>query len=110
MPNVKFYVDERELPPLRDSLSALLPELRSIVCESLSVTPAACQLAVIGVSGLEDQASINTELQIMPRPERTPEVLQQLARRLRDRLSGATGLSVAVRMSSLDPETYVALK
>ncbi|SDO63890.1 hypothetical protein SAMN05216196_107151 [Lutimaribacter pacificus] len=110
MPNVKFYIDSRNCPATRETLSGMLPDLRSLLCDSLRVTQAACQFAVIEVAGLEDQAQINTELSLLPSPERTPEMLSGLARRLRDEISRATGLGVVVRVSALDPRTYVTLK
>lgn len=110
MPNVKFYIDSRNAPATRDTVARLLPDLRSLLCEDLGVPAAACQFAVIEVVGLEDQPAINAELHLLPGPARTPEYLTCVAQRLRDTLAQATGLTVAVRMSALDPQTYVALK
>lgn len=110
MPNVKFYVDSRNCPATSETLAGMLPALRDLICETLEVPVAACQFAVIVVAGMDDQPAINTELHLLPGPARTPEYLRCVAQRLRDELADATGLSVAVRMSALDPETYVALK
>ncbi|MCC5971598.1 MAG: hypothetical protein JJU15_16770 [Pararhodobacter sp.] len=110
MPNIKFYVDARNCPATRDTIAGMLPELRVMLCESLEVPVAACQFAVIEVAGMDDQPAINTEMHLLPGPARTPDYLRCVAERLRDRLAQSTGLSVAVRMSSLDPVTYVALK
>ena len=110
MPNVKFYVDARHCPATSETLTGILPALRDLICETLEVPVAACQFAVIVVAGMDDQPAINTELHLLPGPARTPEYLRCVAQRLRDELADATGLSVAVRMSALDPETYVALK
>lgn len=110
MPNVKFYIDARNCPAARETVARMLPDLRTLICESLEVPEAACQFAVIEVAGMDDQPAINTELQLLAGPARTPEYLRCVAERLRDALARATGLSVAVRMASFDPQTYVALK
>jgi hypothetical protein len=110
MPNVKFFVDEAQYPAVRQSLAALLPELRDMLCQTLLVDVAACQFAVIPVLGLPDQPPINAELHLLPRAERTPAVLRQAATDLRDRLHAATGLHAAVRIMALDPASYIALK
>jgi hypothetical protein len=110
MPNVKLYVDEARYPAIRQGLADLLPELRDMLCAALSVELAACQFAVIPVLGLPDQPLINAELHLLPRTERTPEVLRAAATQLRARLRAATGLHAAVRIAALDPGTYIALK
>ena len=110
MPNVKLFVDEARYPSVRQGLAALLPELRDMLCAALTVDHAACQFAVIPVLGLPDQPQINAELHLLPRTERTPEVLRAAAEALRDRLRAATGLHAAVRIAALDPGTYIALK
>lgn len=110
MPNVKFFVDDRHGAGPRDALIALLPDLRAQFCAALEVEPAACQLAVIAVAGLADQPQINAELHLMPRATRPPELLRDLAQRLRAQVQAATGLSVAVRIAALDPASYIALK
>ncbi len=110
MPNVKIFVDERVWPEVREGISALLPGLRDMLCSALSVDLAACQFAVIPVLALPDQPRINAELHILPRPERTPEAVRGAAQAVRDRIGGATGQHVAVRIATLDPVTYVALK
>ncbi|MTE01950.1 hypothetical protein GIY56_16795 [Paracoccus sp. YIM 132242] len=110
MPNVKIYIDEACYQAVRPAVSDLLPDLRVILCEGLEVTPAACQFAVLPVLGLPDQPRINAELHVMPRPSRTRDRLEQVAGRMRDSLSRASGLTVAIRIAQLDAATYVALK
>lgn len=110
MPNVKLYVDGSRYPAAQADLAALLPDLRDMLCERLSVGHAACQIAVIPVLGLPDQPLINAELHVLPRSERTPALLRQVAQDLRAHLHSATGLTVAVRITSLDPDTYLTLK
>ncbi|MTH33675.1 hypothetical protein GL279_03600 [Paracoccus limosus] len=110
MPNLKLYVDDSRYDEARAGLSALLPDLRQVLCEQLEVTPDACQLAVVPVLALPDQPGINAELHIMPRPSRTRERLEGVGETMRDMLAACSGLSVAVRIAQLDSATYVALK
>ncbi|NEX46644.1 hypothetical protein [Pseudotabrizicola algicola] len=110
MPNVKLYIDQSQYGAVGPQVEALLPDLREMLCTALSVGHAACQIAVIPVAGLHDQPQINAELHVLPRAERTPALLRQMALDLRTRLNAATGLEVAVRIASLDPETYITLK
>lgn len=110
MPNVKFYVDAAHCPPAREALARMLPGLRDILCERLGVERAACQFAVIEVAGMEDQAAVNIELMLLPRPSRTPDTLRAVAEYLRAAVAQASGLHAAVRMVSLDPQTYLTLK
>ena len=62
------------------------------------------------VLALEDQPRINTELHILPHAARSRPRLQEVAAEIRSMLGEASGLSVAVRIATLDPVTYVALK
>lgn len=110
MPNVKIYVDERVRAAAAPGLSGILPDLRAMLCEALGVDVAACQLAVIAVTGLPDQPPINAELAIMPRADRTRERITATAEAVRAIVGGATGQRVAVRVMMLDAATYVALK
>ena len=110
MPNVKLFVEETRYPAVQQAIAALLPSLREMLCGMLTVDVAACQFAVIPVMGLPDQPLINAELHILPRAERTPEALRLAALSLRDLLGAATGLHVAVRIATLDPQTYIAIK
>ncbi|MET0257642.1 MAG: hypothetical protein ABW179_03600 [Methylobacterium sp.] len=110
MPNVKLYIDETIYGSCRAALTETLPVLRETLCRELEVAASACQFAVIPVLGMSDQQGINVEMQIMPKPERTREVVIGVCEALRDLVGGATGASVAVRVATLDPVTYVALK
>jgi len=47
---------------------------------------------------------------ILPRPERTRSVILSVCAKLRELVEDATGTRVAVRVTALDPETYIALK
>ncbi|TGD42596.1 hypothetical protein EEB11_12635 [Pseudotabrizicola sediminis] len=110
MPNVKLFIDEAHYQSLHSGLVALLAPLRDMLCAALSVDHAACHIAVIPVIGLPDQPQINAELSYLPRPERTPTLLRQVAQEVRSQLHSATGLPVAVRIAALDPASYIALK
>jgi hypothetical protein len=110
MPNVKIYVDDTLLPACRDRLLGSLRQLCDRLCEELSVDRAACQFAVISVSAMPELPRVNVEMQILPRPERTRDRLVSVCGMMRDMIGDATGTHVAVRMTALDPETYITLK
>ncbi len=110
MPNVKIYVDERIYPRCRDALAASLAPMRDMLCHDLTVEWPACQFAVMPVLAMADLPPVNVELQIMHRPDRTRAVLLDICDRLRAILQSATGAHVAIRIVTLDPDTYVALK
>lgn len=110
MPNVKIYVDETSYGACRAALAEALPVLRERLCRELKVEATACQFAVIPVLAMPDQPGVNVEMQIMPRPDRTRELLHGVCEGLRALVGEATGARVAVRVAVLDPATYVALK
>ncbi len=110
MPNVKIYVDEMLYPSCRDRLPAALGPIRDMLCQDLIVGLPACQIAVIPVLAMPDLPRVNVEMQILPRPERTRAALLAVCDKLRDIVGAATGSHVAVRVTTLDPETYIALK
>ena len=111
MPNMKLYVDETLWPAQAEGLRQALAPMRDLLCRELNVPVAACQLAIVPVWGMADQPSLNIELSILPRPERTRTKLEGVGRDLRALLAPLiTEAAVAVRISALDPETYVALK
>lgn len=110
MPNLKIYADDNVPAASVAELKAALPGLRDLLCRELGVGPDACQLALIPVGGVSDQPLVNVELLILPRADRTPERLRAMAGAVRSLISGAAGAHTAVRVSQLDPETYVALK
>lgn len=110
MPNVKIYVDETIYPACRDRLAAALGPILDMLCQGLTVDRPACQMAVISVLAMPGLPPVNVELQVMPRPDRTRAVLLDVCARLREMAGGATGSHVAIRVTMLDPETYIALK
>jgi hypothetical protein len=110
MPNVKIFVDEVIYPSCRGRLPAALGPILDMLCHDLDVDRPACQLAVIPVLAMPGLPPVNVEIAIMPRPERTRAVLLGVSTKLREMLGAATGTHVAVRVTTLDPETYIALK
>lgn len=110
MPNVKIYVDEALYQTCRDRLPDALGPIVDMLCHDLIVDRPACQIAVMPVLALADLPPVNVELQIMPRPERTRALLLAVCAKLREMVGAATGAHVAIRVTTLDPETYIALK
>ena len=110
MPNVKIYVEEQVFAECRASLAAALQPIRDMLCADLKVEIAACQFAVLPVMAMADLPLVNVEMFILPRPERTREVVLAVCQSLREVLQAATGVHVAIRVSHLDPATYIALK
>ena len=110
MPNVKLFVDEGLLVREDAALRAALGPLRDLLCDRFKVGPAACQLAIVAVRGLEDQPLVNVELWILPRPERTRDLVTATCTEVQALVARAAGCHVAVRCHQLDPATYVALK
>lgn len=110
MPNLKIHVNDDIHGAISPALRAELPTLRKLICEDLAVPPSACQFAVISVIGMDDLPKIAVELQILPKPERTPELVNTLARRIRAVLGPVTEQHVAVRITIIDPTRYIALK
>ncbi len=110
MPNVKIYVDEMIYPLCRDSLSAALAPVCDMLCQDLIVDRPACQIAVIPVLAMPDLPRVNVEMQILPRPDRTRAALLAVCGKLRELVGAAAGTHAAVRVTTLDAETYIALK
>lgn len=110
MPNVKIYVDEVIYPSCRDRLPAAMEPILDMLCHDLAVDRPACQIAIIPVLAMPDLPPVNVEMQIMPRPERTRAALLAVCANLREMVGAATGTHVAIRVTMLDPETYIALK
>jgi hypothetical protein len=110
MPNVKIFVDDSLYPAVRVPLVAALGPIRDMLCRELAVDVPACQFAVMAVGGMADLPRVNIEMAILPRPERTRDRILAVCADLRNMVQAATGTHVAVRVTSLDPETYIALK
>jgi hypothetical protein len=110
MPNVKSFVDDSLYPGLREPLVQVLGPIRDMLCRDLSVDVAACQFAVMPVGAMPDLPRVNVEMAILPRPERTQELILSVCTKLRETVQAATRTHVAVRVTALDPTTYIALK
>ena len=110
MPNVKIFVEEQVFADRRGALTAALQPIRDMLCAELKVDIAACQFAVLPVVAMPDLPLVNLEMFILPRPERTREAVLAVCQSLRKILQAATGVHVAIRVSHLDPATYIALK
>jgi hypothetical protein len=110
MPNVKLFVDGGLLADCGAALDAVLVPLRDLLCARLNVGPQAVHIVILPVRGLADQPPVNLELHILPRPERTQALIQDLCAAIRDMISAVTTRPTAVRCAMLDPATYVALK
>lgn len=110
MPNVKIYVDDLLYPDCRERMVAVLTPLRDLLCREFQVDVPACQFALMPVAALPDLPRVNVEMAILPRPERTRDHILSVGQRMRDLLEAASGTHVAVRVTALDPETYVAMK
>ena len=105
MPNVKIFA-EREVA---GQVAPLMPRLCAVICDRLSVDRPAVQLALVEVTGLEGQPALNLEIALLPTEARTGAALRALAAELQAILA-ETGQRAAVRIATLDPATYVALK
>lgn len=110
MPNVKIFADDRVMADRRDALQAAMPGLRDLLCADLKVGVEACQLALVPVTGLPDQPQVNVELLLLPKADRDGDTVRAVAGKVRDMVAAASGAHTAVRISMLDPVTYVALK
>jgi hypothetical protein len=110
MPNVKIFVDDMLYPSIRDPLARALGPIRDMLCRDLSVDVPACQFAIIPVGAMPDLPRVNVEMAILPRPERTRALILSVSAKLRETVEEAARTHVAVRVTALDPETYIALK
>lgn len=110
MPNLKIYVDESLYPGVREPLSQTLGQVRDLLCRELAVDVPACQFAVIAVGAMSDLPRINIEMAVLSRPERTREKMIAICTELRGLIESVVHTHVAVRVTALDPETYIALK
>jgi hypothetical protein len=110
MPNVKLYVDETVLPGCRAGLIAVLPGLRTMLCDTLKVDSAACQFAILSVIAMPDLPRVNVEMHLLPHPDRTREMLKSLAAAVQSLIAAVAGTHTAVRIATLVPDAYIALK
>ncbi|MFN7053059.1 MAG: hypothetical protein ACK4NH_13160, partial [Gemmobacter sp.] len=107
MPNVKIYVERHLLPRKGETLIANLTALRRMICAELSVQPAACHLAVIGVDGIADQPALNVEISVLQRPDRTRAVIENLCLLIQKWMFDLTDERAAIRITVMSAETYI---
>lgn len=110
MPNLKIYADSAIRSDLAAALKDELPALASLLMERLEVARIACQIALVWVEAPADQPALNIELSIMPGPKRPRPMLEDLGRALQARMVAIGAEQPAVRISQLDPTTFVTLK
>ena len=110
MPILKIFADEAIGFEGTSKLVATLPSLRNLLCRGFDVDISICQCTVIPVHGLRDQALLAVEIQILPKPERTREMIIGVCNRLREALLEAVQEKAAVRVTTLDPATYVVVR
>ncbi len=108
MPNVKLYVDEKVLPNCRAGLIAALPGLRTMLCDALKVDDVACQ--ILSVIAMPDLPRVNVEMHLLPHPDRTRDKLKSLAASMQSLIAAVTSTHTAVRIATLVPDAYIALK
>lgn len=110
MPNVKIFVDDTLYPGCQAALARALPALRQLLCREFSVDIPACQFAVMPVMAMPDLPRVNVEMLILPHPDRTRDHVLQVCQQTRALMQDTTGAHTAIRVSFLDPATYIALK
>jgi len=110
VPNLKIYVDESVLAHRGQQLSAALSPIRRMLCSEFNVDASLCHLAIVPVQGLTDQAAVSAEIQILPKPERTRDLIRSACAKLRDILNAATEQRTSVRATALDPASYISLR
>jgi hypothetical protein len=110
MPNVKLYVDETVLPSCRAGLIAALPGLRTMLCDALKVDDVACQFAILSVIAMPDLPRVNVEMHLLPHPDRTRDKPKSLAAAMQSLIAAFTSTHTAVRIATLVPDSYIALK
>jgi len=110
LPNLKIYIEEAVWAKQAEPLLAALPPMREMLCREFSVDSSFCQLAILPVRGLPDQAQVSVEIQILPKPDRTRDLILSVCSQSQDQLNEVTGTLTAVRATALDPATYIALR
>jgi len=110
LPLLKIYVDEAMGPEQTDRLAAALPALRELVCRELKVDASICQFSIITVRGLSDQAQLTVEIQLLPKSERSRDLLLDVCGRVREALLEATQERAAIRVNTVDPVTYITMR
>ncbi|ANT54338.1 MULTISPECIES: hypothetical protein [Mesorhizobium] len=110
MPNLKIFVEEAVWTKEVDGLEALLPALRDILCRELEVDASICQFAIIPFRGMNDQAQISVEIQLLQKVERTRDLILSVCNMLRAAITGISQHRVAIRVLNLDPVASISLR
>ncbi|MUZ75402.1 hypothetical protein GOZ90_22235 [Agrobacterium vitis] len=110
MPLLKVFIDTLLWKKKGKAVQAILPDIRSYLCQTFKVDVSLCQLFLIPSNGLPDQPPVAAEIQIIPKPERTPELILAACKQLRNMLGNASGEYVVVRATQLDLARYTAFK
>lgn len=85
-----------------------LAPLREIICSLLKVEKSACQFVIVPAYVMAGQAVVNVEIAILPKPERTRPMLSALAEKVQLLMANVIEGRIAVRLSILDPATYIS--
>lgn len=110
MPNLKIFADETIGTEAMDRLHAALPALRDLMCDRLDVALPFAQFVLVSVRGLDDQALLAVEIQVLPKPERTREHLLASCAALREALRTVIDVKTAVRVTTVDPANYLVVR
>jgi len=110
VPNVKIFVEQALFDQRRAVIADALLPIRDLLCSGLKVDVPACQFAVMPCIAMPDLPLVNIEMHILPKPERTRAAVLSVCHALRILVESVVGCHVAIRVMSLDPETYIALK
>ncbi len=110
MPNVKIFVEEALFSECGGALRDALLPMRDLLCDGFKVDIAACQFAVLPAMAMRDLPLVNVEMQLLPKADRTRDAVLAVCQSLRGLIETATGAHTAIRVSFLDPVTYIALK
>ncbi|AJD46282.1 hypothetical protein RGR602_PC02263 (plasmid) [Rhizobium gallicum bv. gallicum R602sp] len=86
MKDAPSRTDETLYPSVREQLAKTLGPVRDMLCHELSVDVPACQFAMLPVYAVLDPR-VNVELSIMPRAERTRDLLMSVCAKVEEALA-----------------------
>ncbi len=110
MPLLKIFIDDTIPSAIRNDLTASLPEVRTLLCNLLQADPTACAFMIVPMLAYEGGTPVAAELNILPHPTRTQEVVRLAATALQNMLNDAAGMHTWVRVTQMDPDRYFALR
>lgn len=108
MPLLSITVHQDIWSSCQEDLTEALPAIRQMLCEKLAVGQEFASLTITPVFGLPDQIKVNGDLRVLGKESRGPEVLQDVATTLQTLLSKAAGTHSSVRVTTMNPATYLA--